>query len=949
MSFSRDHTMSQNYPDKKIVIIIQARTGSTRLLSKILLKLAGKTMLTHIIERCQTLLDQGDIDAIVVATSINEKDRACVKIAQECGVSWYQGSEEDVMLRYKEAAERYDADIIIRVTADCPLVDVDEISRMLAYFIEQQTHKKQQLDYIHNVSNTGLNLNSTGVPLGLGAEIITRDALLRADALAVKQYQREPFLIIEEFPKQFLTAFFPAPSWLQHYNLRLTVDEQSDYDLMKIIYERLYHSLASTAMERIVNIKECIDFLKANPTIAALNFHVGQKTYYTVSEHFQAPRTAFYCEASTDIGLGHVMRSLTLAQELREKYNAKICFYVNDFEPALNMISKTDFMYSTTDKIPDVDVLIIDVLHQPALNDVLKKAHFKVLVIIDDLYSFDTIYSYADIVVNSQITANNVNYDQFSALKKLLGLKHLLLRHSFQKYLTSEKQQEKQKRKEIKNIIVTFGGGDRLGSTLKVLNALNKASLPIKITVIIGNAFPFMKEFEQLRSTLSSHFEIIFNAPHIEDYMYQADLAFCTAGYTGYELIAVGTPFFIIEQENEQHPIVQKLVETGAALSLGYHDVIPEEKIITAVKSLLSSPQQLVEMKKKCYGLIDDKGTERVADEILTTYKQKIALNNNETNKMYTPMKYKQFENYNISRITLGTAQFSSGYGIANTIGNLSLKDAHHILETATTLGVSVIDTAPIYGEAEQILGSFFSKQHQKKMPTISTKISDLKQIHTLEPEQVYLFMKSQVILSASKLQLNKIPICLLHDASNMNNPNVISSLLRLKEEGLVDKIGVSIYHPDEVVTFLNTGIFEVIQLPISLLDIRLIKNGLLHKLHQKGILIFARSIFLQGLFFLDYEKLPSHLAFAKDYLKQVHQIAEKAGVSVPQLAFAFVRDIPEITSLVIGAENAQQLQQIVSLLEMKPIPQKINKEILDTFNNVPERLINPSLWESKT
>lgn len=940
--------MSRNYPDKKIVIIIQARTGSTRLPSKVLLTLAGKTILNHIIERCQTLFDQGGIDAIVVATSINEKDIECVKIAQECGVSWYQGSEEDVMLRYKEAAEKYDADIIIRVTADCPLVDVDEISRMLAYFIEQQSHKKQHLDYIHNVSNTGLNLNSTGVPLGLGAEIITRDALLRADGLAVKQYQREPFLIIEEFPKQFSTAFFPAPSWLQHHNFRLTVDEQSDYDLMKIIYGKLYHPLALTAGERIVNVKECIDFLKANPTIAALNSHVGQKTYYTVSEHFQAPCIAFYCEASTDIGLGHVMRSLTLAQELREKYNAKICFYVNDFEPALNIISKADFMYSMTNNIPAFDILIIDVLHQTALNDILKKAQFKVLVIIDDLYSFHNIYSQADIVVNSQITANDANYDQFPALKKLLGLKHLLLRHSFQKYLTSQQQQEKQKRKEIKNIIVTFGGGDRLGSTLKVLSALNKASLPIKITVIIGNAFPFVKELEQLRTTLSSQFEILFNVSHIEDYMYQANLAFCTAGYTGYELIAVGTPFFIIEQEDEQHPIVQKLVETGAALSLGYHDIVTEEKIITAVKSLLSSPKQLVEMKKKCYGLIDDKGTQRVADEIITIYKQKITLNNNETNKMYTPMKYKQFDNYKLSKITLGTAQFSSGYGIANTIGTLSLKDAYKILQTTIALGISVIDTAPIYGEAEQVLGSFFSKRDQKNLPTIVTKISDLEQIHILEPEQVYVFMKSQIISSARKLQLNKIPICLLHDASNMNNPNVISSLLRLKEEGLVDKIGVSIYHPEEVATFLTTGIFEAIQLPINVLDIRLINNGLLHKLHQKGILIFARSIFLQGLFFLDYQKLPPHLAFAKDYLKQVHHIAEKAGVSVPQLAFSFVRDIPEITSLVIGAENAQQLQETVSLLEMKPISQKINKEILDTFNNIPEKLINPSLWVSK-
>ncbi|MBI3032828.1 aldo/keto reductase [Candidatus Woesearchaeota archaeon] len=922
--------MPHNYPSKRIAVIIQARVGSTRLPSKILLNLAGKPMLTHIIERCQTLLDNGDIDAIVVATSTN------VKIAQECGVQWYQGSEDDIMQRYKEAAQKYAADIIIRVTADCPLVDVEEISRMLAYFMEHQTHNSDKflkLDYIHNISNTGLTLNNTGVPLGLGAEIITKEALLKADALAVKPYQREPFLVIEEFPQQFSTEFFPASPWLQHHTFRLTVDEQADYDLMNIIYDKLYHPLARSARERIVTIKECIDFLKSHPDIAAINSNVNQKTYYAVSEYLQAPNVVFYCEASSDIGLGHVMRSLTLAQKLKDKYNANVCFYVNLFEPALNLISKANFVYSTSPNIPNTDIIVIDVLRSLILGEQLIrriKNKCKALVIIDDLYNFTDLYSSADIVVNTQISADETNYDQFPALKKLLGLNYLLLRRSFQKYLNEISENLKKKQQSnLKNILVTFGGGDRLGSTLKVITALNKASLPIKITVIIGNAFPFMKELEQLRTKLSSNFEIVFNASNIEDYMYQADIAFCTAGYTGYELLALGTPFFVIEQEPEQQRIIEKLVETGAVRSLGYHDKVTEEKIITAVTSLLLFPQQLVDMKKKCYGLIDGKGTERVADEIIKIYKQKNSLN--------------------ISKITLGTAQFSPGYGVANTRGNLCLKEAYSILQTATALGITVIDTAPIYGEAEKRLGSFFSKLHQKELPTIVTKISDLEQIHTLEQEQAYEFMKSQVLSSARKLQLSKISICLLHDASNMNNPKVISSLLRLKEEGLVGKIGVSIYHPDEVTTFLNTDIFEVIQLPINLLDTRLIKNGLLHKLHQKRILVFARSIFLQGLFFLDYKKLPPHLEFARDHLKRIHQIAHKIGLSVPQLAFTFVRDIPEITSLVIGAENAQQIEETVSLLQTEPLPEKINKEILNTFNNVPEKLINPSLWESKT
>lgn len=622
--------MSEKYPLQKIAAIIQARIGSSRLPAKVLMKLAGKTMLAHIIERCQVLVDSGDIDMVVVATSTNEKDVECVKIAQECGVNWYQGSEEDIMRRYKEAAQKYSADIIIRVTADSPLVDIDEVRKMLAYFIQQHT-QGNTLEYLHNISNTGLHLNQQGVPLGLGAEIITMNALLKADHLAVESYQREPFIVIEEHPAQFKTAFFPAPAWLQGHDFRLTVDEQADFDLIKTIYDAFYLHDALSRHQRIVTIKSSIEFLKSHPSLADINQNVNQKTYYTLSNYYQPPTIAFYCEAGTDIGLGHVMRCITLAQELQSKYKAAITFYVSDFDPALTQLSQAGFAYYALFQPPcqAPDILIIDMLNSQRIpfnsfyNLDSTDTKPKMLVLVDDLHTIKLIDSAIDLVVNSQIFVNQSYYNEFPKTTKLLGLPYLLLRSSFQKYLIPQKQLEKQQRKQLKNILVTFGGGDRLGSTLKVVNALKKISLPITITIILGAAFPFQKELQEMKDTLPTNINLVYDPNHIEDYMYLADLAFCTAGYTGYELISMGTPLVIIEQEKEQEAIIKKLVAQGAAQSLGYHDQVTEDQIITVIRSYLSAPHLLVAMRKKCFGLIDGKGCERVSRNIMMLWQRK--------------------------------------------------------------------------------------------------------------------------------------------------------------------------------------------------------------------------------------------------------------------------------------------------------------------------------------
>lgn len=105
---------------KKVVAIIQARMGATRLPGKILMDIAGKPMLCHVIERMK---QSKNVDSIVVATTTKEEDKAVLELAKECGIKIFAGSEDDVLDRFYQATKKFGADVIVRITVDCPIID----------------------------------------------------------------------------------------------------------------------------------------------------------------------------------------------------------------------------------------------------------------------------------------------------------------------------------------------------------------------------------------------------------------------------------------------------------------------------------------------------------------------------------------------------------------------------------------------------------------------------------------------------------------------------------------------------------------------------------------------------------------------------------------------------------------------------------------------------------
>lgn len=311
-------------------------------------------------------------------------------------------------------------------------------------------------------------------------------------------------------------------------------------------------------------------------------------------------------------------------------------------------------------------------------------------------------------------------------------------------------------------------------------------------------------------------------------------------------------------------------------------------------------------------------------------------------------MEYTTIGNMRISKLTLGTAQLGLNYGIANINGKPDYQKSNEILKVAADLGVNCFDTSPSYGDSEKLNGLFLSSyNHFSEPPIVVTKLLPIDLNGKVTFKNVYHLVQEHVIKSIKRLQIKRIPIYLLYRASDIDAYDglIIDSLLELKDKGLIGVLGVSVYTPEEVEHALELEAIKAIQVPINIFDHRLIKAGLLDQLKDKNFIVFARSVFLKGLFFLNARNLPPGLALAENPLRRLQELSHDRGIGISELALTFVRDLPGVTSVVIGAETPSQVLEDINLMNSLPLSSKLRGEIMSTFSNLPLELINPSLW----
>jgi aryl-alcohol dehydrogenase-like predicted oxidoreductase len=311
-------------------------------------------------------------------------------------------------------------------------------------------------------------------------------------------------------------------------------------------------------------------------------------------------------------------------------------------------------------------------------------------------------------------------------------------------------------------------------------------------------------------------------------------------------------------------------------------------------------------------------------------------------------MEYSKLHGYNISRLTLGTVALGMNYGISNNEDKPDKAHGFGIISSALKAGINTLDTARGYGEAEQLIGDFLENKEIDQPVTIVTKFR-LSPENLTNKEKVREGIYNSVRSSLSLLKLKRVPICLLHMNRRLRLDDVLeflpSILSDLKNDGLIDIAGVSVDHPDEAISFLEHPVIEAFQVPLNLFDTRAIKNGSLDRMHKEGKIVFVRSIFLQGLFFMNPHSLKGNLAEAAKYIEALQDIAGRANMNIAQLAFSFINSLQGISSIVFGAVNEDQVKQNIGLLETGVISNEIKELIKYNFDEVPEHIITPGQW----
>ncbi len=287
------------------------------------------------------------------------------------------------------------------------------------------------------------------------------------------------------------------------------------------------------------------------------------------------------------------------------------------------------------------------------------------------------------------------------------------------------------------------------------------------------------------------------------------------------------------------------------------------------------------------------------------------------------------------SAMTLGTVQLGMNYGIANNDGKPSEEKSFSILRSALEGGITSLDTARAYGDSEQVIGRFL-KTWQGEVPAIVTKV---RKLEGSTPKELEAFVTESVEQSLENLGVNKVDAVMLHGAQDpvIHGKACADAVKSLIDHGYTDKVGVSVYTAEDIEGMLPYDIFSVTQVPMSIFDQRLIAGGSIDKLKERDYTVFVRSVFLQGLFFLDPEGMtdPILQEHAAPKIRLLRQIAEGEGLTLEQLAIAFMRDCAGVTSLVLGADTPEQVTANISAFETPALDDSTASLLKKEFANV--------------
>jgi len=580
----------------RVVAVIQARMGSTRLPGKVLKPIAGQPLLWHIVHRlkkCHLLED------IAVATTINPADEAIVEWCNANGVIVVRGPEDDVLARYALAAEKLDADIIVRVSSDAPFIDAGFVDHLVATLIEQDG------DYV--LLEEGAECAHEGV------DPFSRRALdrLMMDAQhdpAAKEHVTGYFKLHPDFVKIVRADIYPA---LARKGGRFTIDTPDDLAFIEAVHARI----GARAGE--ANLADLLLLLEREPDLNKINGHVKQKPIRA-----SGGLAMIRCDGGAAFGYGHVKRMMALARALRDREGLGVLFALNGTEDAAQPIRRAGFEVAMLHGESDLetlvdanspDILLLDGREGPSRAQLEKlKRGVAVTAVIDDGHDRRKA---ADLAYYPPVPgANALDWSGANTLARI-GWEWSLLGLNVNAVPTRAPSSRP-------TVLVAMGGSDPHGLTLRTGKALSGLEPSLRIRFVIGTGMKDGAQVARGLVALRSNYETIEGADDLTTEYASADLALCAFGVTAYELATLGIPAIYLGLTDDHAASASAFANAGMGQSLGVADRVSDAEIARAVQGLMNKPQARRAMRNAGLSLMDGRGAARIAADLSAALQQ---------------------------------------------------------------------------------------------------------------------------------------------------------------------------------------------------------------------------------------------------------------------------------------------------------------------------------------
>lgn len=294
-----------------------------------------------------------------------------------------------------------------------------------------------------------------------------------------------------------------------------------------------------------------------------------------------------------------------------------------------------------------------------------------------------------------------------------------------------------------------------------------------------------------------------------------------------------------------------------------------------------------------------------------------------------------------MNKLALGSAQFGLNYGITNTGGQVSEKEVSAILALAAKNGIDTIDTARLYGISESVIGRCMPADADFAVITKTVKCRGA----TTASDAIHQ-LRNGFEMSLKALQQTSVHALLMHDPKALLGEFAVplwEEMENLKRSGLVTKIGVSVYEPEEVDFILAQFPLDIIQVPLNAIDNRLVQGGQLERLARAGVEIHARSVFLQGVLLAPPDELPFEFAPIGDLLRQLDRICEERGFTRLEGLLGAVLRFEEIGRVIVGVTSTAELREILTAAMLGKAANLGEVEI----SPIDPRLLNAAQWEN--